>query len=535
MQRKQPTELMEDEMRAMRYIYLMNEQRITKKLLAQSDRKIQRPLNPPANLMCLFELPPIQVEPTAIPEGVSIRRMQEQILPPYYYAQFAVRNGPCVSPLNSVSEQCDEIQILHEVMNLELLEPLATLTMLPKMRSNVMEPLRSRSASQIEGPHPVPNTSEKRISNRDVNMSSGTRSELDMSADEVLDLNSAHSVRDNSDDSTDSETIRRRWDLSPSVSPLTLEALASDLSSPEGSDSSDDQVDVPVWSKMSRKHAKVAIAVCRNMPKRFQSLCRRFVWQQGITYLLENFCLQKWEIREEHDAESVWFFDRDFNRRFKPFEMRAGCVSEISGISTRPNVNVFYGFNICAEIPIKRCCKTVRIEDRTSLSLSCREVLGDVETTCSESESFDESKGSSAEFQDSSDDDSSFDNTYPSGRKACRVTGSLNHPVHLPQRLSYEKQEFIAMSCCKQFLQQMVARKKGDLFTSSGRSAVHVTSILAQLFHEHRSAYELMIADIIPIPTPDQREIPFSDDAEWVAARILAINRAQNRLFVPCK
>uniref|UniRef100_A0A0K0D5V9 Non-specific serine/threonine protein kinase n=1 Tax=Angiostrongylus cantonensis TaxID=6313 RepID=A0A0K0D5V9_ANGCA len=40
MQRKQPTELMEDEMRAMRYIYLMNEQRITKKLLAQSDRKI---------------------------------------------------------------------------------------------------------------------------------------------------------------------------------------------------------------------------------------------------------------------------------------------------------------------------------------------------------------------------------------------------------------------------------------------------------------------------------------------------------------
>ncbi|VDM57858.1 unnamed protein product [Angiostrongylus costaricensis] len=507
MQRKQPTELMEDEMRAMRYIYLMNEQRIAKKLLAQSDRKIQRPLNPPANLMCLFELPPIQVEPTAIPEGVSRRRMQEQILPPYYHAQFAVRNGPCVSPLNSVSEQCDEIQILHEVMNLELLEPLATLTVPPKIQSNVVEPQRSRSASQIEGPHPVPNTSEMRIPNRDINMS--PRSESDMSADEVLDLNSEQSVRDNSDDSTDSETIRRRWDLSPSVSPLTLEALTSDVSSPEGSDSSDDQPDVPVWSKMSRKHAKIAIAVCRNMPKRFQSLCRRFVWQQGITYLLENFCLQKWEIREDHDAESVWFFDRDFNRRFKPFEMRAGCLSEISGTSTKPNINVFYGFNICADIPIKRCRKTVRIEDRTSLSLSCKEILRDVETTCSESESFDESEGTSTEFQDSSDDDSSFDSTYS------------------------EKQEFIAMSCCKQFLQQMVARKKGDFFTSSGRSAVQVTSILAQLFHEHRSAYELMIADIIPIPTPDQREIPFSDDAEWVAARILAINRAQNRLFVP--
>lgn len=60
-------------------------------------------------------------------------------------------------------------------------------------------------------------------------------------------------------------------------------------------------------------------------------------------------------------------------------------------------------------------------------------------------------------------------------------------------------------------------------------------SLLSELYREHRDAYDLMIADILEIPTPDQREIPFSDDAEWVASRILAINRAQNRLLIPCK
>ncbi|KAJ1346123.1 hypothetical protein KIN20_000828 [Parelaphostrongylus tenuis] len=352
-----------------------------------------------------------------------------------------------------------------------------------------------------------------------------------MSSDEVLDFNIMESHRDISEDSTDSETIRRRWDLSPSVSPLTLEALSSNLSSPEGSDSSDEQPDVPVWSKMSRKHAKITLAVCRNMPKRYQSLCRRFAWQQGITYLLENFCLQKWEIREEHDAESVWFFDKNLSRRFKPFEIRPDSVPEVTDVAC--DVNVFYGFNICADIPIKRCRKTIRIEDRINLSMYCKEVSRDVETTSSESESLIESEYTSDESQDYSDDESSVDSAYSTGGKATHIMAPLNDPTRLPQRLSYEKQEFIAMSGCKQFLQQMVARKKGDLFMSSGRTAVHVTTLLAQLFHEHRDAYELMIADIIPIPTPDQREIPYSDDAEWVAARILAINRAQNRLLIP--
>lgn len=58
---------------------------------------------------------------------------------------------------------------------------------------------------------------------------------------------------------------------------------------------------------------------------------------------------------------------------------------------------------------------------------------------------------------------------------------------------------------------------------------------MAELYREHRAAYGLMIADILPIPTPDQREIPYSDNAEWVASRILAINRAQNRLLIPCE
>ncbi|KJH45769.1 hypothetical protein DICVIV_08165 [Dictyocaulus viviparus] len=141
---------------------------------------------------------------------------------------------------------------------------------------------------------------------------------------------------------------------------------------------------------------------------------------------------------------------------------------------------------------------------------------------------FEGSRGSTNSF----DDDSDSSDSYTSD-STTSITPSVVHSVSSPKELSYEQQEFIAISCCKQFLQQMVARKKGKPFITTGRSAVYVTSILAELFREHRSAYELMIADIIPLPTPDQREIPFSDDAEWVATRILAINRAQNRLIIP--
>lgn len=173
-----------------------------------------------------------------------------------------------------------------------------------------------------------------------------------------------------SEDSTDSEVLRRGWDLSPSVSPLTLEALSSALSSPDGSESSDDQIGVPIWSTVSRRHAKLAIAVCRNMPKRFQALCRRFAWQQGITYLLENFCLQKWEIREEHDSESVWFFEKTA-RRFKPFDMLPWEVPETDDEEPPKRVqNIFCGFNICADIPIMRCRKAVQLEDRAALSIT---------------------------------------------------------------------------------------------------------------------------------------------------------------------
>ncbi|KJH45770.1 hypothetical protein DICVIV_08166 [Dictyocaulus viviparus] len=373
-QQEKPLELMEEEMKAMRYIYLKNEQRIAKKSLAESDSRLRKNVVSPVNLMLLSQLPSIQVEPTAIPEGVSRKRMQEQILPPFYHAQFSVRNGPSVSPVNydDVNNETDaEIQILHEVMNLELLEPPM---MRPVLSKNLIEPLRDKSAPQdyqqevaLELLQPFdPRLEESRFTNQYI-PTSDIGSETDMSFDESFCSYNKESSEECSDDSTDSETIRRRWDLSPSVSPLTLEAFASGLSSPDGSDSSDGQSDVPVWSTMSRKHAKIALAVCRTMPKRLQPLCRRFAWQQGITYLLENFCLQKWEIREEHDTESVWFFDKGV-RRFKPFDKVPWDIPGCDETS-KSDINVFYGFNICADIPIKRCRKTIRIEDRANVSL----------------------------------------------------------------------------------------------------------------------------------------------------------------------
>ncbi|KAJ1346124.1 hypothetical protein KIN20_000829 [Parelaphostrongylus tenuis] len=163
LQRKQPAELMEDEMRAMRYIYLVNEQRIAKRLLAQSDRKNQKPLTQPANLMCMFELPPMLMEPTAIPEGVSRRRMQEPILPPYYHAQFAVRNGPCVSPLDPESEKCDEILTLREVMDIELLEPPTALPVLLQTQSNTSERGNEKLTSRVHR-RVDPESTEDRLS-----------------------------------------------------------------------------------------------------------------------------------------------------------------------------------------------------------------------------------------------------------------------------------------------------------------------------------------------------------------------------------
>lgn len=75
-QKRLPAELMEEEMKAMRYVYLMNEQRIAKKALAERDKTAPKIAEPPTNLMFLTELPPITVEPTVIPEGVPRARIQ---------------------------------------------------------------------------------------------------------------------------------------------------------------------------------------------------------------------------------------------------------------------------------------------------------------------------------------------------------------------------------------------------------------------------------------------------------------------------
>ncbi|KAK5966989.1 hypothetical protein GCK32_005503 [Trichostrongylus colubriformis] len=605
---RHPAELMEEEMRAMRYVYLMNEQRIAKKSLAEADKKIVRKSTPANNLMFLSELPPTMVEPTVIPEGIPRTRMQEHLLPPYHHAQFAVRNGPCVSPFNSDTSE-DELTNVQEVLNLEILEPLgnranvqriptqygqraahakeghnASYKVPPSTTHDVVrqQHLSGSSAQsefihQSDQSHPRSpavqmvddahlNASEALFSSKisrnqstlqksipqqmDVPLSSmretlsSNEEEPDASDVEMWNVREREIGTESSDDaSTDSEVIRRGWDLSPSVSPLTLEAFASVLSSPEGSDSNDDQVGVPVWSTMSRKHAKLAIAVCRNMPKRLQPLCRRFAWQQGITYLLENFCLQKWEIRPEHDVESVWFFEK-LVRRFKPFEVMPWEVSDSDKDSETPKrvANVFFGFNICADIPFSRCRKTIRIEDHASLTLTCKEIQRDIEVSSSddgtfskmftkpESETSPVSPLTSSVDSASTEDESECSSDDSTGRS--KANGADSCWKILPLKLSCEKQEFIAMSCCKQFMQQMVERKNGNHLRVGDRSAVQVTSILAELYREHRAAYELMIADILPIPTPDQREIPFSDNAEWVASRILAINRAQNRLLI---
>ncbi|RCN43140.1 hypothetical protein ANCCAN_10877 [Ancylostoma caninum] len=607
-QERQPAELMEEEMRAMRYVYLMNEQRIAKKALAELDKKAPKKPDPPSNLMFLPELPPLIIEPTVIPEGVPRHRMQEHILPPYHHAQFAVRKGPCISPHKSVDEgesSEDEIRELRELMNLAVLEPPAVK---PKIPASVQQsPQKAQyftpeipmeedyrqhypsGGSYRSGQFPVaeppaamstqilpivlnPSATQSLHSleiaiPNDVTMlsrelSSVSEEESELSAEESLPVKET-SQRESSDESTDSDAVRRQWDLSPSVSPLTLEALTSGMSSPEGSDSNDGQAGVPVWPTISRKHAKLAIAACRNMPKRFQPLCRRFAWQQGITYLLENFCLKKWEIRPEHDSESVWFFERDV-RRFKPFELEP---FDVPGVDPNDE-NDFYGFNICADIPMKRCRKTIRLEDHAAVSLSCQEVPGDVDLSSTDDEGYSDEETEYAssvyydiddiapsslklipssgvdgesgkvvlqDFDVESDEDSESSEESPipvaPHKKSAVVPPGL--PNALPTRLSYEKQEFIARSCCKQFLQQMVLRKKGETFRTAGRSAVQVTALLSELYREHRAAYELMIADTLEIPTPDQREIPFSDDADWVASRILAINRAQNRLLIP--
>ncbi|PIO52399.1 hypothetical protein TELCIR_26295, partial [Teladorsagia circumcincta] len=75
-QQRHPAELMEEEMRAMRYVYLMNEQRIAKRALAEKDKIVARKRTPSNDLMFLSELPPIMVEPTVIPEGIPRTRMQ---------------------------------------------------------------------------------------------------------------------------------------------------------------------------------------------------------------------------------------------------------------------------------------------------------------------------------------------------------------------------------------------------------------------------------------------------------------------------
>uniref|UniRef100_A0A7I4YNU7 C2H2-type domain-containing protein n=1 Tax=Haemonchus contortus TaxID=6289 RepID=A0A7I4YNU7_HAECO len=609
-QSRHPAELMEEEMRAMRYVYLMNEQRIAKKALAQKDRNETKFPAPNDDITYFSELPPITVEPTVIPEGIPRSRMQKHLLPPYHHAQFNSRGGLCVSPCKSDASE-DELVDVQEVMNLENLEPMGARAVIQRLQNHSEQATvrveECRDASYVEPRIPAPGLlRQQRLSGDSQGSEQFSRSSLqndvlpsnaekdyttvtkpsskiphssspikagisqqqhmpESSKEVRLSSNEEESCVSNDegwasekgegaalpsdDESTDSELVRRGWDLSPSVSPLTLENLTSVLSSPEGSDSNDDQIGVPVWSTMSRKHAKLAIAVCRNMPKRLQPLCRRFVWQQGITYLLENFCLQKWEIRPEHDVESVWFFDK-LVRRFKPFDVVPWEVNDNDDVAEMPEhvQNVFFGFNICADIPYSRSRKTIRIEDHASLSLTCKEARSDLELSSSDASSVDEC----------------VDNVFmgPSGNEASSLTSSIytdeststegedvsssdekEHDLEVngtdvrykifPQKLSCEKQEFIAMSCCKQFLQQMVTRKSGNNFRVGNLSAVQVTTLLSELYREHRAAYELMIADIIPIPVPDQREIPFSDNAEWVASRILAINRAQNRLLIP--
>ncbi|KIH46988.1 hypothetical protein ANCDUO_22956 [Ancylostoma duodenale] len=559
LQEKPPAELMEEEMRAMRYVYLMNEQRIAKKALAEMDKKAPKKPDLPSNLMFLPELPPLIIEPTVIPEGVPRHRMQEHILPPYHHAQFAVRRGPCVSPHKSTDEDEsseDDTRELRELMNLAVLEPP---TVKPKIPASVqqspqkaqyftpevpMEEHRRQhypsGGSYRSGQFPVaeqrpevptqlpPMVSDPSATQplqsleisipNDVTilsreLSSVSEEESELSAEETLPIKEA-SQRESSDESTDSDAVRRQWDLSPSVSPLTLEALTSGMSSPEGSDSNDGQAGVPVWPTISRKHAKLAIAACRNMPKRFQPLCRRFAWQQGITYLLENFCLKKWEIRPEHDSESVWFFERDV-RRFKPFELEP---FDVPGVEPNDE-NDFYGFNICADIPMKRCCRTIRLEDHAAVSLSCQEVPGDVELSSTDDEGYsdEETEYASSVYYD-------IDDVAPSSLKLIPSSGVDGESRKVVLQDSEEESE-----------EESDESSEESPVQTAGRSAVQVTSLLSELYREHRAAYELMIADTLEIPTPDQREIPFSDDADWVASRILAINRAQNRLLIPCK
>ncbi|KHJ89737.1 hypothetical protein OESDEN_10428, partial [Oesophagostomum dentatum] len=120
-QERRPSELLEEEMRAMRYVYLMNEQRHAKKILAERDKKLPKKPDVPSDLMLLTELPPIILEPTVIPEGVSRRRMQEHILPPYHHAQYVARNGPPVSPHKSEADDDsseDELRKLFDVLDL---------------------------------------------------------------------------------------------------------------------------------------------------------------------------------------------------------------------------------------------------------------------------------------------------------------------------------------------------------------------------------------------------------------------------------
>ncbi|VDO40552.1 unnamed protein product [Haemonchus placei] len=605
-----PAELMEEEMRAMRYVYLMNEQRIAKKALAQKDRNETKFPAPHGDITYLSELPPITVEPTVIPEGIPRSRMQKHLQPPYHHAQFTSRGGLCVSPCKSDASE-DELVDVQEVMNLENLEPMGARTVIQRLQNHseqaTVRAEECRNASYTEPRTPAPGYLRQQrpsddsqgseqfsrsslqndvlLSNagKDNTIVTNTLSKIPHSSSAVevgisqqqsmpvpskevrLSSNEEESCVSNDegwasekgegaalpsdDESTDSELVRRGWDLSPSVSPLTLETLTSVLSSPEGSDSNDDQIGVPVWSTMSRKHAKLAIAVCRNMPKRLQPLCRRFVWQQGITYLLENFCLQKWEIRPEHDVESVWFFDK-LVRRFKPFDVVPWEVNDNDDAAEVPErvQNVFFGFNICADIPYSRSRKTIRIEDHASLSLTCKEARSDLELYSSDASSVDEcvdnvlmgpsgNGASSLTSSISTDESTSTEGedvtSSDEDEHDSKVNGTNVRYKIFPQKLSCEKQEFIAMSCCKQFLQQMVTRKSGNDFRVGNLSAVQVTTLLSELYREHRAAYELMIADIIPIPVPDQREIPFSDNAEWVASRILAINRAQNRLLIP--
>ncbi|VDM68113.1 unnamed protein product [Strongylus vulgaris] len=433
-QERRPDELMEAEMKAMRYVYLMNEQRHARKALAERDEKMSKKSEPGIiDLMLLSELPPIVIEPTVIPEGVPRYRMQEHILPPYHHAQFAVRNGPLVSPYRSEGEDEsseDEIHKLRDVLDLTSLEPPVPQQKATSDLHSVHKPqfqsqsiveknqrqqypsggshksLRFPAAELLQEPTQVPSmASELSIPQKlqpleidisktgDVTMLSrgstpASQGDSELSGEKVNRRREDEaSQRDSSPESTDSDAIRRQWDLSPSVSPLTLEALASGLSSPDGSDSNDGQTGMPVWPTISRKHAKLAIAACRNMPKRLQPLCRRFAWQQGITYLLENFCLKKWEIRPEHDSESVWFFERNV-RRFKPFELEPW---EIPGGDTEDE-NDFYGFNICADVPVKKCSKTIRLEDFATVSFSCQESPGIVEYSSTDDEGYSDEK-----------------------------------------------------------------------------------------------------------------------------------------------